>query len=327
MWKRSSLPTRRAGLALGWCFCLAAQPSYAGEQQDICREYLHPEPAHPSQPTRPEGNPRGRSRRIFLSKPKPPKSPEPVAPSLPPVVVPLPELPHLAKKKIEAKKTELKREILRMDRLLDRGEYSKAAPGFAIGYAFTPTSPILYRLARSYQLAGNKNSEALLTYDRYQREVQDNASKDEAKKALIELCQKTSGDTSRLKEVAQHYIKIGKDHAASSHRVAITAYAEAYSFDRQPLDLFNMGQAYRRLGRLEEAYLIYERFLTEEPRAPERRETMDHLQSLRKSLALPIYKKGWFWGAVLGSAAVVSAVVVGVTLGLRDDRMTLEPRF
>ncbi len=38
----------------------------------------------------------------------------------------------------------------------------------------------------------------------------------------------------------------------------------------------------------------------------------------------PIYKKGWFWGVLVGSAVVVAAVAVGVTLGTESSgRKTL----
>jgi len=53
---------------------------------------------------------------------------------------------------------------------------------------------------------------------------------------------------------------------AKSYEGAIKQYSQAYRLDPQPRYLFNIGQAYRRMGLAAEATEYYQRYLTDEPK-------------------------------------------------------------
>lgn len=53
---------------------------------------------------------------------------------------------------------------------------------------------------------------------------------------------------------------------------AVADYEAAYKLDHRPAFLFNIGQCYRNLGDYETAVFFYRRFLTLDPRTPNRRE-------------------------------------------------------
>src|SRR5207244_3889926 len=96
----------------------------------------------------------------------------------------------------------------------------------------------------------------------------------------------------------------------------IEAYATAYALKRLPRFLFNMGQAYRRAGQPEEAYLLYERHLQDDPQTPLRKETENYVAELRLVIDRPpVYRRPWFW-ATLAAAAAVVATGVGLAASL-----------
>jgi tetratricopeptide (TPR) repeat protein len=109
----------------------------------------------------------------------------------------------------------------------------------------------------------------------------------------------------------------------------------AYAKDKNPLWLFNIGQAYRKAGRYDEAMAAYQRLLDTAPQTSMAAETRDHVRTLkmmikqdeqRKQIQLameqtqkelerlrkpPLYKRVWFWATLVGGAAAVVAVGVG----------------
>ncbi len=91
--------------------------------------------------------------------------------------------------------------------------------------------------------------------------------------------------------------------------------------------LFNMGQALRRAGEHEPALMFYRRFLLADPQTNLRAEVEGYIRELSALLAAkdlagrkptPVHKKAWFWVTIASAVVVTTAVVVGVTLGVRS---------
>jgi len=65
---------------------------------------------------------------------------------------------------------------------------------------------------------------------------------------------------------------------------AAADYQAAYELDHRPALLFNVGQCYRNLGDYERARFFYLRYLTLDPRTPNRRETERLVATMSRSL-------------------------------------------
>lgn len=129
---------------------------------------------------------------------------------------------------------------------------------------------------------------------------------------------------------------------------AIQLLQDAYDQLKDPVLLFNIGQAHRKAGHSPEAIDAFERYLAAQPDSPYRDKVEGYLSKLRQrsapalappasapapapivSAALPpaphvattppprpLYKRAWFWGVLGGVvAAGVIAGAVGGTVG------------
>ena len=128
---------------------------------------------------------------------------------------------------------------------------------------------------------------------------------------------------------------------------AIAAFQEGFRAKPAPQFLYNIAQSYRLSKRPDRAVLFYRKYLALEPEAANRAEvetqikTLDEIVRQQQSRAsrqpqqplppaseprpdlvattpaaakpTPLYKKGWFWGVM---ATTVAVVAVGVTLGV-----------
>src|SRR5262249_29608593 len=83
-------------------------------------------------------------------------------------------------------------------------------------------------------------------------------------------------------------------------------YSIAYALQDLPRLLFNMAQAYRRLGQTERAFLMYQRFLVADPTTTLRRETEGYIAELRLLTALqgPQRQPRPTWRIATGAAAL-----------------------
>lgn len=258
-----------------------------------------------------------------------------VAPPLPslPALLRRPPPPERLSKLLSVKEEEMKRNVVLGHRLTQQGAYVAATKAFSLAYAFAPDPRLLFDAAKAYHQA-TLNHEALILYERFRSEAPQDRLVVEARGSIGTLCGKLSDD-SELVQTAQSYVDAGKKYAKNDSQRSVDGYATAYGFDKSPLHLFNIGQAYRRANRPAEAYLMFRRFLTEEPQDAQyreeqvrlRRETDNHMDALQGILLMPIYKKGRFWGTVAGSVVAVAVLTLGLSLGLRDDRETLMPVF
>jgi tetratricopeptide (TPR) repeat protein len=139
---------------------------------------------------------------------------------------------------------------------------------------------------------------------------------------------------------AETYIERGRTYFKDKRFAeAAEMLQKAYALEPKPMLLFNMAQAYRRAGRVRDAYPLYQRFLSADPHTTLKAETEGYIAELsvvlaeedraEKERSRPLYKKGWFWGVVAASAAVVigTSLGVGLGLGLRDNRQMVNLNF
>jgi tetratricopeptide (TPR) repeat protein len=92
-------------------------------------------------------------------------------------------------------------------------------------------------------------------------------------------------------DVAREHFELGRrHHELGNYLQAVEEFKLAYLAEPIPLFLFNIGQAYRRAGRTDEALEFYQRFLELSPRAPERAEVsriIAALEAQRQSSSMP----------------------------------------
>lgn len=142
-----------------------------------------------------------------------------------------------------------------------------------------------------------------------------------------------------------HYDYARSMFARQDYVAAAAAMERAYAREPRPMLLFNVGQAYRKAARYPEAVTAYQRFLEIAPQHPMALDARDHLRTItilssqedkRKQIELemaetqqeidrirrpPIYKRVWFWAAILGGTAAVVAIGVGAKT-YQDQRRT-----
>src|SRR5882672_5076733 len=72
------------------------------------------------------------------------------------------------------------------------------------------------------------------------------------------------------KRVAKQYVDAGlAAQSAGEYDTAITFYSKAYELVQHPTLIFNIAQAHRLAGRIEQALTLYKRYLSEEPNGPQ----------------------------------------------------------
>ena len=103
---------------------------------------------------------------------------------------------------------------------------------------------------------------------------------------------------------------------------ALAEVQAAYQLDDQPGFVFKAARAYHLGGRGKEAAAFYKDFLAKDPASPLRPDAERYLQELSKK-AKPVWKKGWFWGIVVGGVVIVAGISVGLALGLANNNPTI----
>lgn len=146
------------------------------------------------------------------------------------------------------------------------------------------------------------------------------------------------GERQRFREASETGVRY---YNSGQYEQAIQAFREAYVLKPKAVLLYNMANAHRRLGQLEDAVTLYERFLGEEPEPPLRAEAEEHLARVRaeilhreqvrreqlqreRELARtramapiavpppPLHRRAWFWGLV---GTLAAGTIVAVSLG------------
>lgn len=140
------------------------------------------------------------------------------------------------------------------------------------------------------------------------------------------------------------FLQAQKDYAAERYGEALEGYSEAHRLMPMPAFIFNMAQCQRLLQKPEEALALYRQYLTEEPRAKNRKTVEGFIAELETAVAAlppkapvltpsapkeeqtpalaaltpppapaaaPLYKQWWFW---TGVAVVAGGVATGAAL-------------
>jgi tetratricopeptide (TPR) repeat protein len=154
-------------------------------------------------------------------------------------------------------------------------------------------------------------------------------------------------------EAAKAEYRLASDaYALGNYEQAIEHFEKAYKLSQEPALLFDIGQAYTRwydlsndVEQLKKARRMYENYvinldvtdMTDEERANARADAQRRIAEVDRRIAdhrdsntevdedddkakKPVHKKAWFWVAIIGGIAVVTAgVTTGVVLGTRRD--------
>lgn len=174
----------------------------------------------------------------------------------------------------------------------------------------------------------------------------------------------SDGASLSLKEATDRGIRLFQQ---GDYEGAIAAFSAAYVLSPKPMFLFNIAQAHRKAGHLDEALLNYQLFLRKAPDSPLRPETEAYIELVRMQKlqpraptppspppaalppppvapalttaptpvrdappSRPAYQRPWVWATVGAAVAVASGIAVGVYFGTRPPQPTLgyaEPTF
>ena len=153
-----------------------------------------------------------------------------------------------------------------------------------------------------------------------------------------------------LKEPAcsGHYQKAISLYESGRYEAALPEFQAAYESRQMPWLLINIGRTFHRLGRLDEAITLYNRYEQADPSGDP--ETIKKVREYKAQAAVllatkstpatppsavtpppivdkgsatapqPLYKKWWFWTAIGGGVAVI--VVSGIAIGVATSSMT-----
>lgn len=157
-----------------------------------------------------------------------------------------------------------------------------------------------------------------------------------------------------LKELTEQGIR---QFQGGQFDAAVESFSAAHVLNPNPMFLFNIAQAHRKAGRPREALTHYQLFLRKAPDSPLRPETEAYIALVQTQLqtqaspalpskpaqdlqsgfehggkdsnptpprATPFYKRGWFYGVLLGGAATVAlAIGLSVYVATRPPATTL----
>jgi tetratricopeptide (TPR) repeat protein len=150
-----------------------------------------------------------------------------------------------------------------------------------------------------------------------------------------------------IAEAQQHFMQGTKSYNLGEYARAAEEYKAAYDAMPDPALLYNIAQSYRLGNNPARALFFYRAYLRTQPNASNRREIEDRIRDLSAEIEpqlppphftktappaiapivdatlttpaprphKPLYKKGWFWGTVVG-IAVAAGVGVGLGVGL-----------
>ena len=233
-----------------------------------------------------------------------------------------------AKSAQRAKQIEERRQIL-VERHTRSGlklraamHYEDSSAALARSYALAPSAERLRLIAEVLRRA-DLDRAALLVHQRLLQAEPPSAKRDELLDTVAVLRAKLGEQTDDAfesstllrteQERAHHLCQQGSYEACGS------LYARVYALKPLPRLLFNVAQAARRAGRLDESVVFYSRFLEEAPPSPLRKEAAQYITELGETaFRRPVYNQWWLWTSVLvGASAIVAA---GLGAGLANQR-------
>jgi tetratricopeptide (TPR) repeat protein len=203
-------------------------------------------------------------------------------------------------------------------RLLEKRQPEQACRQLAVAYVFDAQPEILLEVARACRQA-ELDMEAFALYERLEKERPQFPERDELEEELKALDAKLDDPELDLAQTLRDHMDLAKKgFQAGQYAAASQQYALSYAIKPLPRLLFNVAQAYRRAGNPDESYILYTRFLEEEPLTPLKKEALGYLKELGVlAFRPPIYRRAWFWGVVGTAAAVVAATSVGLAVALQ----------
>lgn len=114
-----------------------------------------------------------------------------------------------------------------------------------------------------------------------------------------------------LGEARAHYSKASRLYQVGEYRQALDEFKAAHLAKPDPAFLFNIAQCHRQLGDLEQAVVMYKRYLGASPKAVNRSEVERRVAELEASLAAERAKPSVGGSPVPPVAAPVPALPVG----------------
>ncbi len=168
------------------------------------------------------------------------------------------------------------------------GEYDSAVAQLKRSYELSKAAPLLFNIAQAFRAKGD-HAQALSFYRTYLRLVPNARNRADAETLALEMEHKAAEDE-----------RLQKEHEVASQKEASQRAEEA--------------AAQRRAAELAAQQQVAAQHVADESRAPAPGADAARLTASPLAQKRPIYKKWWFWTAVVGAAAVAATVTaVAVT--------------
>jgi hypothetical protein len=188
----------------------------------------------------------------------------------------------------------------------------RAAHAYAAAYTLTPLHGLLIQVGRAAASAGQL-AEARILYERLLAENPEPLLRAQATALRQEVMAQPNQPAVDADAIIKSYVDQGKAaFHAGDYAQSIAVYSMAYAMQDLPRLLFNLAQAYRRMGKSERAFLMYHRFLQSDPQTSLRKETEGYIAELRVLIEAggPAHAPRPRWRLIAGG------VGLGVGLGL-----------
>lgn len=205
--------------------------------------------------------------------------------------------------------------------------YEASSDALARSYSLAPSTERLHLIGETLQRADLDRAALLIKLRLLQAEPQ-SAQRDELLDAIAVLRAKL-GDPEEDAFEAVTLLRLEQERAnqlcqKGRYGDCSALYARIYALKPLPRLLFNIAQADRRAGILDESVIFYHRFLQEAPPSPLRREAAQYIAELSETaFKRPIYKQWWLWTSLLiGASAIVAASVAAKMATQRHDPQT-----
>lgn len=214
--------------------------------------------------------------------------------------------------------------------------YEESSDALARSYALAPSAERLLLIAEVLRRA-DLDRAALLVHQRLMQAEPPSAERHDLLDALAVLRAKLGEQTDDAFESAT-LLRMEQERAhhlcqQGSYEACGSLYARVYALKPLPRLLFNVAQAARRAGQLDESMVFYSRFLEEAPPSPLRKEATQYIAELGEAVfRRPVYKQWWLWTSVLVGASAIIATGLGASMASRrrdpqTDLGTQSPMF
>jgi tetratricopeptide (TPR) repeat protein len=191
-----------------------------------------------------------------------------------------------------ARLASLAQEHERRARLLYRAaRYEEAIDELEAEYVFDARPIVLYNIGQAYRFWG-KPEQATRAYRHYLAQAPQAGNRQEVERVIAEIqdfvrrrsywAQQPSRPATSAQE---HARRANILYQAGSFAEAVGELEAEYFLDGDPNVLYNLGQAYRLWGKLQQAVRAYRHYLVQQPQAPNRQQVEKVITDLRDSLA------------------------------------------